>query len=387
MTLLDDFRRDLRAWLADNCPASMRTPMPADEAPYGGAKNVPANPDVTRWLQRAAARGLTLPTFPREYGGGGLSEAEAQVLSEELARIDARPPLIGTSVSLLAPTLLRFGTEEQKRAHLPRIASGEVRWCQGFSEPEAGSDLASLRMRATRDGDDFLLNGQKTWTSFATVSDWMFCIARTDPAAPVPQQGISMFLVDMKTAGLTVRPIRLINGDTEFCESYFDDVRVPAANILGGENDGWTVAKYLLFEERRATPAWNSAAWPFPLLDIWRDAACRDPGLMCRVVDNELDRIALEQTMRRAERLAGAGDPGAERFANIVKVRYAEHQQERAELVTLLRGWDGVAWTGAAPADESRMRAWLTSRALSIAGGTSEIQLNIISKRYLGLPT
>ena len=383
---LTDLRFELRRWLEDNCPPSMRTPMPSDEVPYGGQQSQAKNPDTWVWLRRAAARGLTMPTVPVEYGGAGLASAQAAVLAEEMERIRARPPLLGSGLSLLAPTLLRFGTERQKSEHLPRIGAGEVRWCQGFSEPEAGSDLASLRTRAVPDGSDFVLNGQKIWTSFATVSDWMFCLARTDINASVAQRGITMFLVDMKTSGLTVRPIRLINGDTEFCETFFDDVRVPAENVLGEVNGGWPAAKFLLNEERRATHEWSEAAFSFPLLTAWREGGRGDPALTARVVRNELDRLALDRTMARAQRLAENGDRRAERFANIIKVCNAECQQERGELMTLLRGWDGVSWEGGPDEDASRMRAWLTSRALSIAGGTTEIQLNLISRRWLGLP-
>jgi acyl-CoA dehydrogenase len=384
-----DLRQELRAWLEQNCPASMRTPMPADEVPNGGAQGPsPSNPDTFTWMRRAAERGLTLPTAPEAYGGAGFSEDQAAILADEMQRINARPPLLGSGALLLAPMLLRFGSEEQKRQHLPPIAQGEVRWCQGFSEPGAGSDLASLRMRAQPDGDEFVLNGQKTWTSFATVADWIFCLARTDPDAAVRQQGISLFLIDMRTPGITVRPIRLINGDTEFCETFFDDVRVPAANILGGENNGWTVAKALLLEERRATPGWTLAAWPFPLMDVWREQVGKSAAVAERVTDSELNRLALEATLRRAARLANAGSPEAERFVNVVKVWFAEYQQERGSLVTLLREWRGAGWAGAATqGDLDVTRAWLTSRALSIAGGSTEIQLNIISKHFLGLPT
>jgi alkylation response protein AidB-like acyl-CoA dehydrogenase len=243
-------------------------------------------------------------------------------------------------------------------------------------------------MSARRDGEDFVLSGQKTWTSFATVSDWMFCLARTDPNAAIPQRGISMFLVNMDTPGMTVRPIELINGDDEFCETFFDEVRVPVENLLGRENEGWTVAKALLLEERRATPAWNTAAWPFPIADVWREHGTGDPEAEARVVQNELDRLALDATLARARRLASQGDAGAESIVNVLKVWFAEHQQRRADLVTLLRGWEGNAWSG--DVDEESLaatRSWLTARALSIAGGTTEIQLNIISKRDLGLPT
>jgi len=385
---IDDFRRDVRKWLDANCPATMRTPVAADEFPTGGRRGGPAkNPDTDVWLKRAASRGFTVPTVSTEYGGAGLSAAEADVLAEEMRRIGARPPLLGSGVALLLPTLLRFGTEEQKRIHVPPIVRGEVRWCQGFSEPEAGSDLASLRMVAERDGADFVLNGQKTWTSFATVADWMFCLARTDTAAP-KREGISMFLLDMDTPGLSIRPIRLINGDDEFCESFFDNVRVPAENVLGEVNRGWSVAKYLLRAEREDVRPWVEASYSFPVLESWRENPRSESELQVRVVQSELDRLGLDELMKRAKSEAERGDPAAERFANVFKVVHAEYQQERAELAVLLRGTDGISWSGERinKADSDLVRGWLTSRAFSIAGGSSEIQLNTIGSRWLGLP-
>jgi acyl-CoA dehydrogenase len=386
--LIDAFRRDIRRWLEENCPATMRTPMPMDELPTGGRRADPVkNPDTQVWLNRAAARGFTAPTVPVKYGGGGLSAAEAQVLAEEMERISARPPLLGTGLSLLLPALLRYGTEEQKRKHIPAIVRGEVRWCQGFSEPEAGSDLASLRMVAERDGPDFVLNGQKTWTSFAAAADWMFCLARTDPARP-QREGISMFLVDMRSSGLSVRPIRLINGDEEFCESFFDNVRVPAENVLGELNGGWTVARYVLSSERQDVRPWMEASFSFPVVQLWREKPRTEPEMWTRVVQNELDRLGLDKLMERAESEAARGDRDAERFANVFKVVHAEYQQERAELAVLLKGVSGLGWSGEAvsKADSDLTRGWLTSRAFSIAGGSTEIQLNIISRRWLGLP-
>jgi alkylation response protein AidB-like acyl-CoA dehydrogenase len=384
---LDAFRSDVRDWLADNCPPSMRTPMTLDEVPSGG-RIAARNPDTDVWMRRAAERGFTVPQVSVEYGGAGLSAEQAGVLAEEMTRIGARPPLLGSGISLLLPTLLRFGSEEQKKQHVPLITRGDVRWCQGSSEPEAGSDLASLRMSAVRDGADFVLNGQKTWTSFATESDWMFVLARTDPEAP-KRDGISMFLVDMTSPGLSVRPIRQISGDDEFCESFFDDVRVPADNVLGELNDGWTVAKFLLRAEREDVRPWVEGTYSYPVVDLWREAPRVEPELWLRVVDNELDRLGLDALMLRAAKAARDGDRRAERFASVVKVFHTEYQQERADLSVLLRGGDGLSWRGegVAQSDLDLTRSWLTSRAFTIAGGSTEIQLNTISRQWLGLPT
>jgi acyl-CoA dehydrogenase len=386
---VEEFRRKIRGWLEANCPPAMRTPMPGDELPFGGRRGGPAkNPDTEKWTELAASRGLTLPAVPKKWGGGGLTEGEVKVLAQEMRRIAARPPLLGSGLVLLVPALLAYGTEEQKQKFIPPIARGEVRWCQGFSEPEAGSDLASLRMIAERDGSDFVLNGQKTWTSFATVAEWMFCLARTDPTAPTRQQGITMFLVDMQTKGLSVRPIRLINGDTEFCESFFDNVRVPAENVLGEVNGGWGVAKLLLRSEREDVRAWMEASYSFPVVELWRENQRSEPEITQRVIRSELDRLGLDALMDRAKSEAARGDARAERFANIAKIVNAEYQQERAELAVHLLGEKGMTWSGGDrdTQDMSTTRDWLTSRAFSIAGGSTEIQLNILSKRWLGLP-
>jgi acyl-CoA dehydrogenase len=353
-----------------------------------GGRIAARNPDTDVWMRRAVERGFTVPRVSVEYGGAGLSAEQAGVLAEEMAGIGARPPLLGSGISLLLPTLLRFGSEEQKKQHVPMIARGDVRWCQGFSEPEAGSDLASLRMSAVRDGADFVLNGQKTWTSFATESDWMFVLARTDPEAP-KRDGISMFLVDMTSPGLSVRPIRQISGDDEFCESFFDDVRVPADNVLGELNDGWTVAKFLLRAEREDVRPWLEGTYSYPVVDLWREAPRAEPELWLRVVDNELDRLGLDALMLRAAKAARDGDRRVERFASVVKVFHTEYQQERADLSVLLRGGDGLSWRGegVAQSDLDLTRSWLTSRAFTIAGGSTEIQLNTISRQWLGLPT
>ncbi|SLG56655.1 acyl-CoA dehydrogenase family protein [Mycobacteroides abscessus] len=385
----DAFRDELRAWLVQSYPSSLRTPMRPEDLPMGGTKGpVPSNPDTLLWMKRAASRGLTLPSAPREYGGAGLDGRRMSILAKEMRRIHARPPVMGGGPSLLAPVLLAYGTEDHKRRHLPPIARGELRWCQGFSEPEAGSDLASLRLRAVRDGDHYVLNGQKTWTSGATDSDWMFCLARTDPAAAKQQQGISMFLVDLATPGISIRPIRLINGNEEFCETYFDDVKVPTREMLGHENDGWRIAKDLLVHERSVVSEQGADAFPFPLLEAWRGLQVSSPEIDAAVVRNELNRCAVEATVARTMRLLRSGDvEGAMRLVNVVKVVFAEHTQQRAELYSLLNEWDGIAVSGeVASTLLDAARTWLYTRSLSIAGGSTEIQLNIISKRDLGLP-
>ncbi len=344
---VDAFQMQTRAWLEANCPSSMRTPMPDDEIVWGGRRAVFKNPDSKLWLERMAARGWTVPSWPREYGGGGLSPDEARVLDEEMRRLDCRAPLQSFGIWMLAPVLLEFGTEEQKQAHLPKIARGEIRWCQGYSEPEAGSDLAGLKTRAVPQGEHFLVNGHKVWTSYANFADWIFCLVRTDPMAK-KHEGISFIVIDMADPGVRTRPIRLISGASPFCETFFENVRVPLGNLVGGLNQGWTIAKRLLEHERKMI-------------------------------------ASIGQRQRGAEEAKG-GSPGA--ASAMFKYYGTELNKRKFELLLACAGTQALGWEGEGfAADELRIaREWLRSKANSIEGGTSEIQLNIIAKRVLGLP-
>ena len=249
MAAVGAFREELKQWLDENCPTSMRTPMSVNEHPGGGRRARYPNPDTRVWLERMAERGYTVPMWPEQYGGAGLDKNENAVLQQELRHINARPAHLGMGISMIGPALLEYGTEEQKAEHLPKIARGEIRWCQGYSEPNAGSDLASLRTQAIEDGDDYIINGQKVWTSGADSADWMFCLVRTDPDAS-KHEGITFILFDMATPGISVKPILLISGLSPFCETFLDDVRVPRKNVVSEVNKGWTVAKRLLQYER-----------------------------------------------------------------------------------------------------------------------------------------
>ena len=242
-----DFRGEVRSWLGDNCPQSLRRGLGGYTA--GGRKAAYANPDTKLWLDRMAERGWTAPTWPKQYGGGGLSVAEHRVLDEEMRRINAPAPLAGHGLTMIGPAILEFGTDAQCGEHLPPITRGDIRWCQGYSEPGAGSDLASLQMRAVEDGDDYIVNGSKIWTSGADGADWIFCLVRTDPDAS-KHEGISFLVLDMETPGVTVTPIELISGSSEFCQTFFDDVRVPKRHLIGRPGEGWTVGKRLLQYER-----------------------------------------------------------------------------------------------------------------------------------------
>src|SRR5580692_4175880 len=245
---LDAFRTEARTWLEANFPDSLRrNPEAVTEAMMGAEK---PKGDVDLWRKRMGEKGWGVPTWPAQYGGGGLSPAEARVLAEEMNRIGARNPIGGMGVIMFGPTLLEYGNEDQLQRHIPPIVRADLRWCQGYSEPGAGSDLASLQTRAEDKGDHFLVNGSKIWTSGAQYADWCYCLVRTDPKAK-KHEGISFLLIDMKTPGVEPRPIRLINDTTPFCETFFTDVKVPKENLVGPLNGGWTIAKRLLQHERQ----------------------------------------------------------------------------------------------------------------------------------------
>lgn len=398
MAELAEFRAETRAWLERNCPASMRTRMRPGEAVNGGNKHRSSNPDSYLWLERMAEKGWTVPTWPVAYGGAALGKDEFLVLLEELQRLNARPPLVGMGVSMIGPTLLEYGTEEQKLRHLPRIARGEVAWCQGYSEPGAGSDLASLKTRAEDQGDHYRVNGSKIWTSGAQHADWIFCLVRTDPSAP-KHEGISFLLFSMEAPGVSVKPIRLINGDSPFCQTFFDDVRVPKTDLVHKENQGWTVAKRLLQHERSGLLALASADAAGPLERIQPSLSLPDlarlycggeriddPVLRADLVHNEMTRRAFLLTQQRAVEESEADTPGA--TTSIFKLVEAEYVKAQLELQMRIRGLRGLGWSGAGFTDEelAMTRLWLEAKSISIAGGSNEIQLNIIAKRVLGLP-
>jgi len=390
---LNAFREDARRWLDEHAPPPMRTPpTSADDICWGGKKG--RYPDETRrWLALMAERGWTAPTWPREYGGGGLSKEEAKVLAEEMAKQKLRPALIGFGLEMIGPLLLQTGNEEQKREHLPRIARGEIRWCQGYSEPGAGSDLAGLQTRAVRDGDDYILNGQKVWTSYGDRSDWMFILVRTDTTQK--QGGITFLLMDMDAPGVQVRPIKLISGASPFCETFITDVRVPRRNVVGQENGGWNIAKMLLrFERNMIADAFKVRDDRSRLLRMARhylpsadDGHLQDAVLRDRLTQVELDQLALDLTLSRSrDRLKAGQPPGPE--ASIFKLYGTELNQRRRELMVAIAGPQGLGWEGPGFSDDelALTRDWLRSRGNTIEGGTSEVQLNIIAKNVLGLP-
>ena len=400
MAELETFRTETRAWLEANAPRSLfGMPHTELDGSWGGRRAEFASPDMKLWLGIMADRGWTAPGWPVEYGGGGLSAAEAKALSQQMAALRLPPPLIGFGLTMIGPTLLRFGTEEQKREHLPKICRGEIRWCQGYSEPGAGSDLASLQARAVREGDDFVITGTKVWTSYADQSDWIFCLVRTNTDA-VKQAGITFILADMETPGVSVSPIRLISGKSPFCETHFEGVRVPVRNVIGKIDDGWTVAKALLGHERtmiadafgggarggersrRGRLVEMAAQYLGERNGVLADALLRD-----EIAQSEMDTRAFGLTVQRSRDAARAGhQPGPE--SSMFKIYGTEINMRRMELMVRIAGPQALGWEGPG-FDEGELdltREWLRSRGNSLEGGSSEIQLNIIAKRVLGLP-
>lgn len=389
----DAFRREARDWLAANFPPSLAG---VDVVAINAVG--PIDGDALLWKQRIGAKGWGAPTWPSAYGGGGLSLAQAGILQQEMAAIGARNPIGTMGINLLGPTLLEFGTEAQKEQHIPLICRGESRWCQGYSEPGAGSDLASLQTRADDRGDHFIVNGQKIWTSGAQYADWCFCLVRTDPHHK--HEGISFLLINMKSPGIEVRPIRLISGASPFCETFFTDVAVPKDNLVGRLNGGWTIAKRLLQHERGGqhfiTLANGSAGRtgnvaPLDTLakryvGIDADGRIADADLRSRIIRNQMEVRAFTLTMARAQAEAKANG-GPSNVASIIKNVGSRVGQDRAELAIEIMGTSGLGWEGEgfAPEELEQTRLWLSGKASTIYGGTAEIQNNIIAKRILGL--
>lgn len=381
-----------RAWLEANCPPEMRRPVQNEEDICWGGRKWKFHSEAQRvWLARMAERGWTAPEWPRQYGGGGLSGEEVKILRQEMRALGCRSPLDSFGIWMLGPALLKYGSEEQKQEHLPKIVRGEIRWCQGYSEPNAGSDLASLQTRAEDQRDHFLVNGQKVWTSYADKADWIFCLVRTDPKAP-KHEGISFFLFDMETPGVSTKPITLISGKSPFCETFFDDVSVPKRNLVGEINKGWEIAKYLLIHERAMIGGIGDRGAVRPLsqlaaqmVGVDERGQLADALLRGQIAAFEIDEAAFRLAMERAGDLvkAGQGNPA---FASVLKYYGAELNKRRHELLMSAGGSDALEWEGPRSSDGAAARTWLRSKANSIEGGTSEVQLNIIAKRILGLP-
>jgi len=396
MNDIEVFRNETRTWLEENCPPSMRTATPADEVIWGGKNQQWVNADSKLWLQRMAERGWTVPRWPVEYGGGGLSADEDKILNEELRHINARSPLQSFGIWMLGPALLEFASEEQKLHYLPQIARGEIRWCQGYSEPNFGSDLAGLQTKAEDKGDYYLVNGTKIWTSYADESDWIFCLVRTDQDAP-KHEGISFLLFDMAVDGVTTSPILLISGASPFCQTFFDDVKVPKNQLVGELNKGWTIAKRLLQHERQMVSGigGNTALGGSgtKLEDVAKQyigedgGRIADPTIRESVINHRMNDQAFQLSMSRNAEEAKTGKADGN-LASVFKFYGTEQNKRKYERMLEMMGTQVFGWedTSFSAKELSTTQQWLRSKANSIEGGTSEVQLNVIAKRVLGLP-
>ncbi|MCY4657466.1 MAG: acyl-CoA dehydrogenase family protein [Gammaproteobacteria bacterium] len=379
-----DFRAETRAFIEEHCPESIRK---------GGSVS---DEERQGWRSTYFEKGWSAPTWPTKYGGAGLDGLDVRVLQEELSRTRAWVPAGGMGLTMIGPALLEYGTEEQCYEHLPKIVRQEIVWCQGYSEPGSGSDLASLKTKAVSDGDDYIINGSKIWTSGADQADWIFCLVRTDPNAP-KHEGITFIVFSMHSPGVTVKPILLISGASPFCQTFFDDVRVPKRNVIGTVNKGWTVAKRLLQYERTSIGGMGSGGATGPrartIADIAKeyvgeeDGKIADPEFREKVINHQLNGHAYGLTTRRSGEEGKAGI--APTFmSSLFKYYGTEQNKNRLDLLVNMLGHDALGWTGETfdRANLGVTREWLRSKANSIEGGTSEVQLNIISKRILGLP-
>jgi len=382
---LDVFRAEIRIWIDANCPAEMRMPVrDEDDVCWGGRNFTFKNEAQKRWLEACVAKGYTVPDWPQAYGGAGLTPAQAKIWREERERIGARLPLSSFGVWMLGPALLKFGSEEQKVHYLGQIARGEIRWCQGYSEPGSGSDLVSLQTFGEDRGDHWVVNGQKIWTSYADKADWIFCLVRTDKASKY--QGISFLLFDMATPGVTTKPIRLISGNSPFCETFFDDVVVPKHQIVGELNRGWDVAKYLLGHEREMI----SGAGGGERLNaigavVNRHGGIDNPVLRAELAQFDIDALAYgamgEKFLDEAK--VGRAHPAQ---PNMMKYVGTELNKRRHELLMAAGGSTALEWDSTETRGGAAARGWLRTKANSIEGGTSEVMLNVVAKRILNLP-
>jgi acyl-CoA dehydrogenase len=392
MADLEAFRAEVGAWLDANCPPEMRVPAEGEDTITWGGRNWVFRSEAEKvWLERMAAKGWTVPEWPKEYGGAGLNRDEAKVLREEMAKRKCRAPVQSFGIWMLGPALLKYGSHEQKLEHLPKIARGEIRWCQGYSEPGAGSDLASLQTRAEDKGDHWLVNGQKIWTSYADKADWIFCLVRTSKDAP-KHEGISFLLFDMASPGVSTAPITLISGASPFCQTFFEDVKVPKGNLVGEVNKGWDIAKYLLTHERDMIGGGSGGMFVSrPLGQIAAEAAGQEGGkladtmLRAKIAQLELDAWAFSLAVDRGRDLAKAGQ-GLGAYSSVLKYYGAEVNKRAMELAMDAMGSDALEWEGERSKNGKVARDWLRTKANSIEGGTNEVQLNIIAKRILSLP-
>lgn len=395
MSDLESFRQETREWLAANCPPEMREPVRDDDDVYWGGRNATFKNDAQKaWFEACLAKGYTVPAWPKEYGGAGLNPAEAKVLRQEMSRINARIPLSSFGIWMLGPALLHFGTEGQKQRFLNEIARGEIRWCQGYSEPGSGSDLVSLQTYGEDKGDHWVVNGQKVWTSYADQADWIFCLVRTDKTNKY--QGITFMLFDMASEGCSTKPIKLISGNSPFCETFFDNVSVPKSYgdgipaQVGEVNRGWDVAKYLLGHEREMISGAGGGERTAAIGAMMKRHAAKngdelDPVLRAELAMFDVDALAYTAMGEKFldEVKVGKAHPAQ---PNMMKYVGTELNKRRHELMMSVGGSRSLEWESEETGGGKPSRGWLRTKANSIEGGTSEVMLNVISKRILDLP-
>lgn len=378
------FRDELRTFFTTEIPADVRSKVAAGK-PLG-------KDDFIATQRILHARGLAVPNWPVEWGGQDWTPMQRNIWLSEMQLASVPEPL-PFNASMIGPVIAQFGSQAMKERFLPATANLDIWWCQGFSEPEAGSDLASLKTRAVRDGDDYIVNGQKTWTTLAQHADWIFCLVRTNPDVK-KQAGISMLLIDMNTPGVTRRPIKLIDGSHEVNEVFFEDVRVPAENLVGEENTGWTQAKFLLGNERTgiarvgATKVKLARAKSLAAdIAVGDDTLLSDPLFASRLAELENELLALELTQLRV--VAGSADGKPNPASSLLKIRGSELQQAATELLVDVAGPDSLP-SGASDIDSPEWAqlttpAYLNTRKVTIYGGSSEVQRSIIASSILGL--
>ena len=390
---LDQFRTAVRQWMQANCPESQRQAITPEEQFWGGRRGKFPSEDAKVWYERMRDQGWIAPEWPEEYGGGGLSDQHARIIKDEMKRINARTPVYGIGIWMLGPAILEYGNEQQKQQHIRAIINAETRWAQGYSEPGAGSDLASLQCKAEDKGDHFLVNGSKIWTTAADKCDWIFCLVRTDSTVK-KQEGISFLLIDMDNPGISTTPIGLISGESEFCQTFFDNVQVPKENLVGELNKGWSVAKALLVHERKLMAEMgsdsprkivvpNEAAHKYLEFE---DGKIADAQLRSDLIDYNMQMHAIALTHFRTFEEKTNGVRSAAPL--VMKYLGTEAEKTKSELLLAIMGTQGLGWEGDSftPEELDTLRLWAMSKAMTIAGGSSEIQLNVIAKSILELP-
>ena len=389
---LTNFRMETRKWLEDNCPLSMREPTKDPSQLYWGGRNGEFSSDDQKlWFERMLEKKWIVPYWEVKYGGGGLSNEQNNILNQEMSRLGCRKPHYNFGISMLGPAMLKFASEEQKLNYLPDIVQGKIRWCQGYSEPNAGSDLANLQTKAEDKGDYFLVTGSKVWTSYAEKADWIFCLVRTDSSSS-KHTGISFLLIDMASEGVSTRPIKLISGKSPFCETFFDSVKVPKVNLVGTLNDGWTIAKYLLTHERQMIGGIGETDKKLHISDEAINVMSKNNGILSdtilrsKISEFEMNEEIFDLTIRRTmdEEKSGNNSGAASSF---FKYYGTELNIQREELRLKINGFSSTEWNSKASENGKQARYFCRTKGNSIEGGTHEVQLNIIAKRILGLPT